>query len=266
MSTRLALSSCLLLLGACDVSNGDSDGSIERDSAVSDGGGLLDGGPADAGAATDAATDAGGWLCDVSACDPRDRSSCEPGFCSLAGGEPECDDVTTPGTLGAEVACTATEECNPGLACFMASTGAAGVCARPCCPGEAMGCAVGSRCGGSGLLADGTATAWGRCLSIRSCDPLRPAVACEAREACYLIDGSLMTECRIAGTRGAGDSCRVQEDCEGGIAASLHCIRLCAVMADSCPTAEGRCVQQAHTPSGVGLCTLDAMSARNSDR
>ena len=90
----------------------------------------------------------------------------------------------------------------------------------------------------------------------------------EKGEGCYLIDASRMTECRIAGDGGPGASCSVQEDCEagffcGGLTASLQCIRLCGVMDDDCPSAEGRCVQQSHTPDGVGLCTMDATTARS---
>ncbi|MCB9592225.1 MAG: hypothetical protein H6719_05795 [Sandaracinaceae bacterium] len=95
---------------------------------------------------------------------------------------------------------------------------------------------------------------------------LRPEETCEPREGCYLIDTTMMTECRIAGTAAAGEPCEVQEDCRGGlycggIAAARRCVRLCDVRADNCPTAEGRCVAQTHTPDGVGLCTLDMMTA-----
>lgn len=262
MSTHWVALSCALALVACDDGPHLSDGSIERDGAISDAGGLLDGGqPAD-GAATDAGEPDAGWICDISACDPRDETSCDTGLCALWTGEPTCEDAHD-GVLAPGAVCAYAEDCAAGLACFMTLTG--GVCARPCCLGDEVGCAVGSRCGGSGRLVDRTETSWGRCLSLRSCELLRPV--CEEREGCYLLDGSGMTECRIAGTSGAGERCSVQEECQagffcGGLASQKMCIRLCAVAADTCPVAEGRCVQQAHTPVGVGLCTMDAMTAR----
>lgn len=266
MSTRPVLYLSLLALAACDGAVPVPDGSIERDSAVSDGGGLLDGGPSDGSLASDAGfPDGGGPICDIAVCDPRDMTSCATGSCSLRSGEPACADGTMPGVLGPESVCSDVGECGLGLACFNTMTG--GICARPCCPGELIGCAVGSRCGGAGVLVDGTATGWGRCLDLRSCALLRPYEACEEREGCYLLDGSRMTECRIAGAGGPGDSCSVQEDCQagffcGGLATSLQCTRICAVTGDDCPPEEGDCVQPAHTPEGVGLCTLTAMSAR----
>lgn len=265
MSIRVLVALAAMALVACDDSNAMPDAGLTRDGAVGDGGGLLDGGPVDAAVpASDAGTvDAGEPLCDIAACDPRTpRSGC-PDACTLWSASPGCND-TSEARLTAGMPCTDVGQCAPGLACFL--EGSSGVCGRVCCPDNGD-CPVGSRCGGSGMLVDGTSTRWGRCLAQRSCDLLR-VDSCEAREGCYLIDTTSMTECRIAGTAGAGEPCDVQEDCRagffcGGVLGARRCVRICDLRADDCPAAEGRCVAQTHTVAfeNVGLCTLDMMTA-----
>ncbi|MCA9605508.1 MAG: hypothetical protein KC619_07925 [Myxococcales bacterium] len=267
MSTRAFVALAAATLVACGDPSLPPDGGLMRDAAVGDGGGLLDGGPIDAAlpAADAGVVDAGEPLCDTAACDPREPGmGCASEDCLLWGTAPTCGDGTM-GRLGAGMPCTAVGQCAPGLACFQ--DGSAGVCGRVCCPTDGAACAVGSRCGGSGVLVDGTDTLWGQCLSVRSCDLLR-ADSCEAREGCYLIDATMMTECRIAGAAGAGEACEVQEDCRagffcGGVLGARRCVRICDLRADDCPTAEGRCVAQSHTVAfeNVGLCTLDMMTA-----
>lgn len=257
-------SAALFVLVACDGDMGASDASLARDAAVSDGGGLLDAGflvqdasppPSDAGGSVDA----GVPLCAAGGCDPRDTTACTGQVCLLSGAAPACESVMQ-GMLRAGMPCEASAECAPGLACFLDE--GEGVCGRVCCPTDGSACAVGSRCGGAGVLVDGTETSWGRCLAQRSCDVLRPSDTCEAREGCYLLESTGMTECRIAGTAGPGEACEFQEDCAagfwcGGVAAARRCVRLCSVREDACPTEEGRCVAQTHTPDEVGLCTMD---------
>lgn len=264
MSTR-SLLALTFLLAACDPHGPEvPDGSLDRDAMVGDSGGLLDGGSSDASVPLPT-PDAGLATCDVSVCDPAVEESCPAGACVLWGAEPNCADMM-PGTTGPGMPCADTTECGPGLACF--EEAGAGVCARVCCPGDAMACAVGSRCGGSGVLVDGTETGWGRCLALRSCDVLRPD-ACEPREGCYLIEAGTrtQTECRVAGVAGAGELCVEQQECAdgffcGGVGSTTRCVRFCDVAADRCPTEEGRCVAGAHLPDGVGLCTMDATTAR----
>jgi len=265
MSIRLLVPCVVaaLVCVACDSGPEMLDGSLMRDAAVSDGGGgFLDAGSVDAALpASDAGSiDAGEPLCDALVCDPRESSaSCGGSSCVLWSDAPSCDDAT--GLLTPGQPCAGVGECGPGLACFLDEAGE-GVCGQVCCPTDAMGCAAGSSCAGAGVLVDGTPTLWGRCLGLRSCDLLRADVTCEAREGCYLIDSTRMTECRIAGTAAAGEACERQEQCQagffcGGIAAARRCVRLCSVSEEDCPIEEGRCVAQSHTPDGVGLCTVD---------
>jgi hypothetical protein len=127
--------------------------------------------------------------------------------------------------------------------------------------------ASGAFCAGSGVLVDGSETSWGRCLPPRSCDVLHPERSCVAREGCYIVGADGSTECRVAGEGGAGAVCSEQEDCQsgffcGGIGDNRRCVRICRIGSDDCPSEEGRCIAQAHSPDGTGFCTLDAMTAR----
>jgi hypothetical protein len=274
MSIRISLTrasiAALLLSGLAMAGCDDGvtmtlDGAPVRDAAVSDGGGLLDGGTYDAGGPiTDgAASDAGSPLCVEPVCDPRSADGCTGGACALWGDAASCEDAA--GSLGPGAECATVDACAAGLACF--DVDGVGRCGRICCPGDATACADGARCGGAGLLIDGAATVWGRCLPRRTCDVLNAAASCEPREGCYIVDATGMTECRVAGSAGAGESCNVQEDCAGGffcggIGSAKRCVRICTIGGDDCPVAEGRCVAQVHTPAGSGLCTFDAMTAR----
>ncbi|MEC7518725.1 MAG: hypothetical protein VYE22_02615 [Myxococcota bacterium] len=265
MSIRSMILGLSLLLGAvgCDEAPPGSDGGLTRDAALVDGGGLLDAG-APIGDATvrDAglAADAGAPLCADAVCDPRSADGCAEGSCVLAGETASCELEAGSQSVGSE--CADTGACAPGLACFR--DGDRGVCGRICCPGDGSACGDGATCGGSGELIDGATTSWGRCLARRSCDVLSPESTCEPREGCYIVDGMGSTECRVAGTAGAGDDCEVQEDCQSGFfcggVGSRRCVRICEVGAGDCP--EGRCMAQAHSPSGTGFCTLDMMTAR----
>ncbi|MBX3270351.1 MAG: hypothetical protein KF729_08815 [Sandaracinaceae bacterium] len=264
MSNRALAALAALVLVACDGDPVPFDGGRVRDGSVGDGGGLLDAAAWDgAGPAADAsAGDAGVSSCDALACDPRrPREGCAAGVCALWSDAPSCEDGSS-GRLTGGASCEDVGDCVPGLACFQDAAGG-GVCGRVCCPGDPAGCAVGSRCGGAGVLVDGTRTGWGTCLNVRSCDLLRPTT-CEDREGCYLIEATMTTECRIAGAAAAGEACDLQEDCAaglfcGGIAAARRCVRFCDLRNDRCPPAEGRCVAQSHTIAfeHVGLCTLD---------
>ncbi len=260
---RLTLAFVLLAAGCGDGMEGP-DAALSRDAALADGGGLLDGGselPADSGGA---ASDAGApGYCPYDACDPRYPDGCSDGSCVLWSPASSCEGM--PGALANGMACTSVSDCAPGLACFLTPSG--GVCGRICCPGDPAACIGDAFCAGSGMLVDGTQTEWGQCLPPRSCDVLHPADTCEPREGCYIIGADATTECRVAGVGGPGDACMAQEDCQsgffcGGIGTSRHCVRICALGAGDCPTAEGRCVAQVHSPTGTGFCTVDTTMVR----
>lgn len=250
-----------LALGGCDPEGPASDGGLYRDATFTDSGGLLDGGIPEAGPPRPdgSISDAGGPACDTSTCDPRSGEGCgAPSSCVLVEAEPACHEAA--GGLAPGMDCTSTEDCAVGAACFEVE--GRGLCARICCPGDSAACDGDQTCGGSGRLVDGTASEWGRCLPRRTCDVLDPTSTCEAREGCYIVDLEGTTECRYAGTAGAGEPCVDQQDCQagffcGGIGAAKSCRRICDLARMDCPAAEGRCVRQAHSPDGSGICTLD---------
>jgi hypothetical protein len=261
----MSIRSHSLLLSIFVVACGDgatmgSDASTWRDSALGDGGGLLDSGAGslDAGAAP---SDAGpSAYCQYEACDPRYPDGCGEGSCVLWAASSTCE--ATPGSLSTGMVCETVMDCAPGLSCFLTAEG--GVCGRICCPGDPSACIDWALCAGSGVLVDGTRTSWGRCAPPRTCDVLSPQGACEEREGCYIVDEDGTTQCRVAGIGGPGDACAVQEDCQSGFFCGFtgRCVRICRLGADDCPSDEGHCVAQAHSPAGTGFCTLDPASAR----
>ncbi len=260
---RLSASLTLLvLLAGCDPGHGGPDGSVTRDAE------LADGAPFDAGALTDAGTALrdGSWpwaTCPPTVpCDPRSADGCGAESCVLWSASSSCEPTT--GALGPGVSCDSVMGCAPGLACFRTREGT-GVCGRICCAADEAGCTAGLSCGGSGVLVDGTATEWGRCLPLRSCDVLDPSTSCETREGCYIVDALGNTQCRLAGTGDAGDPCVEQEDCQsgffcGGVATTRRCVRICRIGAEDCDSGE-RCVAQAHSPAGTGFCTAEMLLA-----
>lgn len=267
MSTRFLLLLVPLVAGCDGHTPHGYDGGPGRDAALVDGGGLLDA-SAPRDAARDAgasATDAGpGGLCWSAACDPRAPDCLDGASCVLWAEASSC--VDSPGSYAANAACESVMDCTPGLACFRTSDGS-GVCGRVCCPGDPAACVDGAVCGGSGVLVDGTPTSWGRCLPPRSCSLLRPDESCDEREGCYIVDLERTTECRVAGTGGPGDACVAQTDCQagffcGGLADALRCVRICRLEANECPSGEGRCIAQRHSPEGTGFCTVDMLTGR----
>lgn len=232
------------------------DAGFVRDAALIDGGEvLLDAGGwarEDAGASADGGRNP---YCEIGACDPR-VPDCADGSCALWGEASSCEESA--GTYPADTPCEDVSDCAPGLACFATPEGG-GVCGRICCPAEPDDCVGDAVCGGAGVLVDGTETRWGRCLPRRSCDVLAPEEACGEREACYIVDSSGATECRIAGSAGADEPCVVQQDCQSGFfcGATRRCVRICR-LGDECPPGEGRCVAQHHSPEGTGICTRSA--------
>lgn len=205
----------------------------------------------------DAAPGACGLGCDPSG-PPGPLSGCPIGqSCVLTGEAPLCGGA---GRLTVGSPCDAVDACGPGLACFQASRSTGGVCAPVCCPRAPDACVAG-RCGGDGVLVDGTATAFGRCLPPRRCDVLAPELACEVREGCYVVDAAGTTECRLAGMRGVNDPCVLPEDCAPGLfcggLGTRTCLQLCAIDAPRCEAGQ-RCVAQSYSPAGSGVCVEPA--------
>lgn len=205
----------------------------------------------DAGRA-DAAADAAPAAC-PGAC-RADMGRCAVGVCVLTAAEPMC--ATVGGMMPLDSPCETTDQCVAGLACFRDREG--GVCRRICCPEEPSSCGVEERCGGTGILVDGTATSYGECWPPRPCT-LFLADMCLAGESCFLLDAG-ETDCRVAGTAIVGESCAEANDCEAGLscvgAFGRTCARVCRLAAsDGCPADEGVCRAYADSPEGTGICT-----------
>ena len=240
----------------------DIDASPRMDAAIGDAGGI------DAGIACSGP------------CDPRIGTCADDGVCLLAEGAAMC--AATGGDAGVPDAgwpdagagaqegapCGSSLECAVGLSCFARREGG-GACGHPCCPGDAAGCRDAERCGGPGLLADGSSVGWRECLPQRPCNVLMQD-ECEVGEGCYIVaveDGEPQTDCREAGRGEVGDPCRGQNDCAPGFSCAgqfeATCARICAIGDDaSCPAAEGSCQGYSQSPAGTGLCTLDASAQR----
>lgn len=234
------------------------------DAAPIDGAASDAGGPGDAGAVA---------MCAPGDCDPRERDACRgpdggAGACVLRDRLPVC--VGSVGAGAAGDACAGETDCGPLLACFRGeATSTGGVCARVCCPGDDAPCGdpAYAYCRADGVLASGVATSWGRCADVRVCDVLAPELECAPGEGCYVETERMRAVCRRAGERGVGEPCERQTDCRagffcGGVPTS-RCVRICRVDDPrSCPDPEGRCVPQAYSPPGSGVCVASASPAR----
>lgn len=244
---------------ACTVAPMPADVGAIEDTGLSEGGIIRE----DAGArpdapGSDASSDAGTSMCE-GLCDPRSEDGCPDGTCVLSGESPSCE--LDAGAADEGAACDSVTACAHGLACFRAARSSGGVCAQICCPGDASSCGDVARCGGDGVLVDGTETSWGRCVLPRPCDLLAAELTCEAREGCYVVDPGGTTECRLAGSAGAGDACVVPEDCASGLfcggIGERTCLRVCSIASPRTCTGDERCVAQTYSPEGTGVCVLD---------
>jgi len=261
--TTVVLALVLTSLAGCGGGGGDPpDASARLDASIVETGlEFEDAGPAAADALMlDAvpSRDGGLVLCQGS-CNPVYGTGCEPGqICALRDEVASCV-APTSGARGA--ACTTTEACGTGLACFRTARGAVGVCDRVCCPGG-TDCAAPEVCGGDGALVDGTVSSWGRCLAPRTCTLLE-VTSCPDREACYVVGSEGQTECLVAGTAIEGDACAAPNDCAVGLvcagAFGRACARLCrlGLMEDPCG-AGAMCVRQAYTPESIGVCVASS--------
>ena len=205
--------------------------------------------------------------CDIGACDPREPG-CDGGMvCELRRGTTECSSEISTGLSEGEN-CFAPHDCAAGLICSIGRTVEAGICRRPCCPLEDEGlCGEGRRCAFPARdPATAIAWSWGRCVPPRPCDPLAPERVCNVREACYIVAADGATDCMNRGWQAAGESCERQSDCDQGLYCARSgsrlgmCVRVCSLSDNraACPIGEGSCVEYAHTPEGLGLCTLAA--------
>jgi hypothetical protein len=228
---------------------------IQFDASV-DGAGFADASGADGG---------GALMCPIGECDPRADTPCGTGeFCTLQSAFPSCVDMIGAGAEGEP--CRAVSDCAEGLACFDLGTG--GECGRPCCPDELDSCPGGHSCTGAGMLIDGTASSWWRCVEPRTCDLWEPG-ACAPGDACYVVSETGDTECLRAGTGTVGATCAAQNDCAaghvctGGTPERQSCRRLCRLSAgaSACPADEGYCQAYPHTPKGSGICTPETRPA-----
>jgi hypothetical protein len=259
----------MLVIAGCASAEtmGLPDAAIGRDAALQEGGVT----PTDAGFVSDAATardsgasrsDAAVSACVIGECDPRGADSCsDAGACVLGDRVAECAPLAGVGVTGSS--CTGETDCGPGLACFR--DGSSGICAQVCCPGEIGVCGdptdADVYCRADGVLASGIVTSWGRCTGLHSCDVLAPSLACTSDEGCYIDVEPQRSVCRRAGTGDVGERCEAQNDCRAGFfcggLAEQTCIRICRLSDPrSCPSSEGRCVEQAYSPPGSGVCTL----------
>ncbi|NOY91083.1 MAG: hypothetical protein GXP55_07700 [Deltaproteobacteria bacterium] len=237
------------------------DGSVGLDATSPGDAAVFDAATSDA-SVSDAASDAGAASACGGRCDPV-AGVCPVGVCLLASSGPRC--AATAGRVLAGDRCAALSDCATGLSCFLTREG--GVCAPVCCPAEGVdggSCATDERCGGTGVLVDGRMSDFRRCVGPRPCDVLDASVACDRDEGCYIVDAAGTTDCRVAGTAAAGESCVEQNDCAPGFACSglvsPSCVRICSLRAPraACPSGEGDCVAHAQSPSGTGLCTVPA--------
>jgi hypothetical protein len=171
--------------------------------------------------------------------------------------------VPTIGTVPDGDSCMGDLDCGAGSACFRATGVTNGVCARVCCPGTG-GCDVGERCSADGVLVSGVSTGWGRCALRTECDVLMPDVVCATPiEGCYVVwprtASEPQAECDLAGSAAEGEACVEQNDCAPGLfcagIASRTCVRICQ-LGDTrvCAATMSRCVAQAYSPDGTGIC------------
>ncbi len=261
---RLVFAVCLVVLGACgdDGARMSFDAGVRRDASfqwdasfASDAGSGI---PEDAG--IPAVPDAGPMMC-PGECDPVAVQGCADGVCILAGDAPYC--VPQAGRLEEGSACEEPGQCAPGLACFRRPSG--GVCAPVCCFGDES-CGDGRTCRGPGVLIDGSESAFGQCRAPIACDPLE-AESCEPGMACRIVSPEGDTDCVRLGEAAVGEACVAQSDCQGGLFCGglfeRVCVRICSLAEDGgCPDGEGICQGYAHTPEGVGLCTMETMRSR----
>lgn len=266
-SSAAVLGLALVLVACGDDTGGEADAGAPRDAALVEGGVV----PRDAAASPDAgaadgggaSTDAGAAAC-LNGCDPREPSSCgdDAGVCALHDREAEC--VAMLGELTEGEVCAAEDACAGGLACWGRGTSGEGVCGRICCPSERGVCGDEREvdCGTGAMLVTGVPTSWGRCGPVRTCDVLAPS-ACGPGEGCYIETEPLRAVCRWAGTRDVGEPCAEARDCLPGFFCGgvpmRACVRVCRVDDPaSCPPEEGRCVAQAYSPAGSGVCVASA--------
>ena len=271
LSFALPLLAGVLLLDACAGSGSPQDSGMPRDARIADGsllpdssvpydGAASDSGVADSGT-SDASADSGTALACGGRCDPV-VGLCPAGVCLLGTSGPRCAATGGRGLPGSH--CAALSDCATGLSCFL--TRAGGVCGSVCCPAENLGgagtCDADQRCGGTGVLVDGSSSAFRRCVGPRPCDVFTPDLVCDRGEGCYIVDAEGTTDCRVAGTASAGEACVDQNDCAPGFACSglvaPSCVRICSLRPDGvpCPTGEGMCVAHAQSPPGTGLCSV----------
>jgi len=253
MTSNVAVCGVLLACGL--VACGDDDAAPVDAGRRVDASIRLDASSGDAGSADGGSQDAGSRDASVAcaaSCDPVRGTGCAVGACVLTGDAPSCAPLG--GSLTAGMPCEEPNQCAAGLACFRKRAG--GVCAPICCE-AADTCAEETRCGGTGILVDGTPTEFRECLAPRPCDVL-DATTCEMGEACYIVSSTGDTDCRRTGEASVGEACADQSECAAGLFCGGlfegECVRICE-LGMPCPGDEGTCRAYAQSPEGTGLCT-----------
>jgi hypothetical protein len=254
--------STLLGLGCGAPSADEPDAAVGRDAMLAEGGISIDA-PESDGGAYDVGPDPGdaaATACASGPCDPRRPiETCAMGVCVLRDAVPLC--VSRVGEAAEGSACESSEQCAQGLACFRGQDG--GRCARVCCPASDRAfCGVAMRCSAEGTLANGVTTTWGQCAVRRPCDLLASRPSCAPREGCYIVYPRLpdqpQAECLYAGTADVGETCTEQNDCRPGLfCAGIRtrtCVRICRLASPTECAADERCVAQAYSPEGTGVC------------
>jgi hypothetical protein len=264
-----ALCVCGLLLAGCgDDDDAPADGNSNGQSGK-------DGGARDAGSkpstGRDAATaDAGEPVpvCPTGECDLLAPGACDGNGqgCVFARGNADAGEPPAPvcamvGSGAEGDACTASEDCGPGLDC--SAFDGTGVCRSYCCAlSRTADCPADQFCR-LGLDPERKAFAVGLCDKCDDCDPLDPN-ACGSKLSCYPLPGSIeCTACLPPGKRTPGEKCTLSTDCAKGAACFLlapensRCVEFCELDSDEpCSDSARKCseVAGAKLPPGIALC------------
>ncbi len=215
----------------------------------------------DAGSVSDSSRpvpDSGFSACATGSCDPTRPGTCgDAASCVLLSTGARCG---VAGAVGLGETCSVARDCSGGLMCMR--VGDALRCEQPCCAADGSTsntCRLGTSCVGIATTADGTPTAFGRCVASRTCAVFGDD--CEPGEACYIVSGTGATDCRIAGDFGDGDLCNGPNSCQPGLVCAgitdRTCARLCTLSDGGGNACEAgfECRAYAYTPPGTGVCT-----------
>lgn len=193
---------------------------------------------------------AGTGECDVIAQDCGGTNGCY--FASTSAGAPPMTLCAAAGTGADGDACTAIENCQPGLFCDPIDD----VCRHYCCMGTP--CPSGQIC-----IPIAEAAGIGTCQTTDGC-ALVPQSGCGAEQGCWPVGGDGSTSCFSAGSTPVGGACATLNGCVPGAGCygmgggGGMCVRFCRIGMDADCMGMGTCRMQGAglgLPAGVGLCT-----------